>query len=84
MGKRVSKSGLDWPMGVRQSRLGADRGGAALQSMKTLPRWVIMTTEATGTEDRLPASVFQEELGGRVRKREETQDGSTEERIQKI
>lgn len=84
MGKRVSKSGLDWPTGGRQGRPGADRGGAALQSMKTLPRWVVMTTEATGTEDSLPSSVLREMLGGRVRKREETQDGSTEERVQRV
>lgn len=85
MGKTVSKSGLDWPTGGRQSRLGADRGGAAPQSMKTYFAEVGRHDhEATGTEDRLPTSVFQEELGGRVRKREETQDGSTEERMQRI
>lgn len=69
-------------MGDRQSRPGADIGAAALQSMKTLPRWVITTTEATGTE--MPASLLWEELGGWVRKRKETQDGSTEERMQRI
>lgn len=52
--------------------------------MKTWPRWVVMTTEATGTEDSLPSSVLWEMLGGRVRKREETQDGSTEERVQRV
>lgn len=82
MGKRVSKSGLAWPMEGRQSRPGADRGAAALQRMKTLPRWVVTTTEATGTE--VPASLLREELGGWVRKRKETQDGSTEQRTQRI
>lgn len=69
-------------MGGKQSRPGADRGAAALQSMKTLPTWVVTTTEAMGTE--MPASLLWEELGGWVRKRKETRDGSTEERTQRI
>ena len=69
-------------MGGKQSRPGADRGAAALQSMKTLPTWVVTTTEAMGTE--MPASLLLEELGGWVRKRKETRDGSTEERTQRI
>lgn len=63
MGKSVSKLGLEWPSYGRQSKMGLMGGGVTLQNMKTLRGWTIMTIETTGTEDRLSASLFWEEMG---------------------